>query len=132
MWRGRHVVLGVTGGSAAYKSVLVARELSFRTPEAQSVLEDYFDPMAHAFIDALAEIHPGTSRSRAAWAYQFALGALTHHISDNRVERLSRGANLANAPEAGGWLVQFICAGIAAVMHSGASAGQADPDNSPH
>ena len=28
MWRGRHVVLGVTGGIAAYKSVLVARELS--------------------------------------------------------------------------------------------------------
>ncbi|MES2305901.1 MAG: bifunctional phosphopantothenoylcysteine decarboxylase/phosphopantothenate--cysteine ligase CoaBC [Gemmatimonadota bacterium] len=30
MWRGRHVVLGVTGGIAAYKSVLVARELSAR------------------------------------------------------------------------------------------------------
>lgn len=28
MWRGRHVVLGVTGGIAAYKSVLVARELT--------------------------------------------------------------------------------------------------------
>lgn len=30
MWRGRHVVLGVSGGIAAYKSVLVARELSAR------------------------------------------------------------------------------------------------------
>lgn len=27
MWRGRHVVLGVSGGIAAYKSVLLAREL---------------------------------------------------------------------------------------------------------
>ena len=30
MWRGRRVVLGVTGGIAAYKSVLLARELSLR------------------------------------------------------------------------------------------------------
>ena len=67
-------------------------------------------------IDALAELFAGNSRARAAWAYQFALGALIHHISDNRVARLSRGQNLANAPEAAGWLVRFICAGIGAVM----------------
>jgi phosphopantothenoylcysteine decarboxylase / phosphopantothenate---cysteine ligase len=30
VWRGRRVVLGVTGGIAAYKSVLLARELSLR------------------------------------------------------------------------------------------------------
>ncbi len=30
MWRGRRVVLGVTGGVAAYKSVLLARDLSTR------------------------------------------------------------------------------------------------------
>ena len=99
-----------------YYALLVARELAFRTPEAQSVLEDYFDPLAHAFIDALAELFAGDSRARAAWAYQFALGALIHHISDDRVARLSRGQNLANAPEAAGWLVRFICAGIGAVM----------------
>jgi len=99
-----------------YHALLVARELAFRTPEAQSVLEDYFDPLAHAFIDALAELFAGNSRARAAWAYQFALGALIHHISDDRVARLSRGQNLANSPQAAGWLVRFICAGIGAVM----------------
>ena len=99
-----------------YYALLVARELAFRTPEAQSVLEDYFDPLAHAFIDALAELFAGDCRARAAWAYQFALGALIHHISDDRVARLSLGQNLANAPEAAGWLVRFISAGIAAVM----------------
>ena len=30
MWQGRHVVLGVTGGIAAYKSVLLARDLTTR------------------------------------------------------------------------------------------------------
>jgi hypothetical protein len=44
------------------------------------------------------------------------LGALIHHISDDRVARLSLGQNLANAPEAAGWLVRFISAGIGAVM----------------
>lgn len=38
MWRGRHVVLGVTGGIAAYKSVLVARELSARGAAVDVIL----------------------------------------------------------------------------------------------
>ena len=99
-----------------YYALLVARELAFRTPEAQSLLEDYFDPLAHAFIDALAQLFVGNDRARAAWAYQFALGALIHHISDDRVARLSLGQNQANAPDAGAWLVRFINAGIRAVM----------------
>ncbi|MEP6589640.1 MAG: bifunctional phosphopantothenoylcysteine decarboxylase/phosphopantothenate--cysteine ligase CoaBC [Gemmatimonadota bacterium] len=38
MWRGRHVVLGVTGGIAAYKSVLVARELTARGATVDVIL----------------------------------------------------------------------------------------------
>jgi len=38
MWRGRHVVLGVSGGIAAYKSVLVARELSARGAAVDVIL----------------------------------------------------------------------------------------------
>lgn len=38
MWRGRHVVLGVTGGIAAYKSVHLARELSRRGATVDVVL----------------------------------------------------------------------------------------------
>jgi len=97
-------------------ALLVARELSWRTPEAERVLSDFFDPMAHAFIDALHGACPGSTRSQAAWAYQFALGALIHHISDYRVQRLSRGRNAPNAPQAGALLVDFICAGIGAVL----------------
>jgi len=95
---------------------LVARELLYRTPETQQMLTDYFDPMAHAFIDALHAISPGSTRGAAAWAYQLALGALLHHISDDRVERLSHGENTACDPSAAPLLVNFICAGIGAVL----------------
>ena len=95
---------------------LVARELVYRTPQAERVLAELFDPLAHAFIDALHAIAPQAGRAHAAWAYQFALGALLHHISDHRVERLSRGANRAADPAAAALLVDFIRAGIAAVL----------------
>jgi AcrR family transcriptional regulator len=97
-------------------ALLVARELAYRTPEAERVLADFFDPMAHAFIDALHGACPGSTRPQAAWAYQFALGALIHHISDHRVMRLSLGGNAPNDPKAGALLVDFICAGIGAVL----------------
>lgn len=97
-------------------ALLVARELAYRTPEADRVLSELFDPMAHAFIDALHAACPGGTRAQAAWAYQFALGALIHHISDHRVQRLSRGRNAPNDPKAGVLLVDFICAGIGAVL----------------
>jgi AcrR family transcriptional regulator len=97
-------------------ALLVARELAYRTPEAERVLSDFFDPMAHAFIDALHQACPGSTRPQAAWAYQFALGALIHHISDHRVQRLSRGRGVPHDPKAGTLLVDFICAGIGAVL----------------
>lgn len=99
-----------------YYAQLVARELFYRTPEASQVLADHFDPMAHAFIDALHQSCPGSTRPRAAWAYQFAVGALLHHTSDDRVERLSHHQNRAADAEAGPLLVDFIRAGMAAVL----------------
>lgn len=99
-----------------YYAQLVARELFYRTPEAAQVLEDHFDPMAHAFIDALHAACPGSTRAAAAWAYQFAVGALLHHISDDRVERLSRRQNRTADAGAGPLLVDFISAGTAAVL----------------
>lgn len=99
-----------------YYAQLVARELFYRTPEAVQVLTDHFDPMAHAFIDALQRSCPGSARSAAAWGYQFAVGALLHHISDDRVERLSRRQNKPAEPAAAPLLVDFISAGMAAVL----------------
>ncbi len=99
-----------------YYALLVARELSNRTEEADQVLRDYFDPMAHAFIDALQQALPHAAREQVAWAYQFALGALVHHLSDSRVERLSNGINKASDPAAATMLANFIVGGLRATL----------------
>lgn len=120
-------VLALRGSAEGeFYAQLVARELVYRTPQVERVLAELFDPLAHAFIDALHAIAPQAGRAQAAWAYQFALGALLHHISDHRVERLSRGANRAADPAAAPLLVDFIRAGIAAVLPA-----QAPPEPSP-
>ena len=99
-----------------YYALLVARELYHAREETDRVLRAYFDPLAHAFIDAMQAALPHASRAEVAWCYQFALGALLHHMSDNRVERLSRGANRAADPAAAPLLVAFISGGIRAAL----------------
>lgn len=101
-----------------YYAMLVARELLYRTPEADRVLAEMFDPMAHAFIDALHAARPGRTRASAAWAYQFAMGALLHHLIDHRVQGLSHGQNTPNDTAAAPLLIDFITAGIEAVLPS--------------
>lgn len=93
---------------------LVARELSYASPEADRVLRKHFDPMAHAYIGALQSALPHLGISGAAWAYQFALGALLHHMSDERVQRLSLGANIPFDAASHPMLVRFIEGGIRA------------------
>ena len=48
----------------------------------------------------------------------FALGALMHHLSDRRVERLSHGQARANDPAACEWLLRFIEGGLRATLGS--------------
>jgi AcrR family transcriptional regulator len=97
-------------------ALLVARELAYASPEADRVLRQHFDPMAHRFIDALGVALPHATRAELAWAYQFALGALLHHLSDRRVERLSQGGARANDPAAATLLTRFIEGGIRAAL----------------
>ena len=99
-----------------YYAQLVGRELAHQTPETQRVLTEFFDPLAHRFIDALHSARPDHDRGLAAWAYQFALGALLHHIGDHRITTLSRGEYQPAAPMAGELLINFITAGINAVL----------------
>ncbi len=99
-------------------ALLMARELAYRSPETDRVLSDFFDPMAHVFIDSMHQACAGSTRAQAAWAYQFALGALIHHISDHCVHPLSRGKNPSNDPAAATLLVDFITAGIGAVLQT--------------
>lgn len=99
-----------------FYALLVARELSYASPEADRVLRRHFDPLAHAYIAALQSALPHTSIGDCAWAYQFALGALLHHMSDQRVARLSLGASTPNDVAAHPMLVRFIEGGIRAAL----------------
>jgi AcrR family transcriptional regulator len=99
-----------------YYALLVARELYHATEEADRVLRGYFDPLAEAYIDALHLALPHATRAQVAWAYPFALGALLHHLSDSRIERLSRGENRRSDPAAAPMLVNFIVGGLRAAL----------------
>lgn len=99
-----------------YYALLVARELYNTTEEADRVLRGYFDPLAEAYIDALHVALPHATRGQVAWGYQFALGALLHHLSDGRIERLSRGESVRSDPRAAPMLVAFIVGGLRAAL----------------
>lgn len=99
-----------------YYALLVARELYHATEEADRVLRAYFDPLAEAYIDALHIALPHATRSQAAWGYQFALGALLHHLNDSRIERLTRGENRRADPAVAPMLVNFIVGGLRAAL----------------
>jgi AcrR family transcriptional regulator len=92
---------------------LIARGINDQLEEDELVVRELFDPLAHAFIDALKQALPQTSRGTAAWCYQFALGALLLHVTDKRIERLSLGENhLGDEDSAAPVLVRFITEGI--------------------
>ena len=99
-----------------YYAQLVGRELAYNSEEADRVLRDFFDPMAHRFIDALHTVLPHATRADVAWGYQFALGALLHHLVDDRVARLSLDVNRPGDPAAGERLVRFIVGGLRAAL----------------
>ncbi len=95
---------------------LVGRELAYSSQEADRVLREFFDPMAHRFIDALHSALPHATRADVAWGYQFALGALLHHLVDDRIARLSLELNQPGDPAASERLVRFIVGGLRAAL----------------
>jgi AcrR family transcriptional regulator len=98
---------------------LVGRGVADGHPEAAEILAALYDPLAHAFIDALTEVLPGIDRGTAAWCYQFALGALMANATSARIERLSRGKNKAfDVATAGPLLIRFITQGIRGVYQA--------------
>jgi AcrR family transcriptional regulator len=100
---------------------LLARGMSEQLEEDRPIIEELFDPLATAFIDALTTAQPGVPRTTVAWCYQFALGALIHHVTDDRIRRLSPGGAAEQRRHAADLLVRFIAQGI-----TGASAASVD------
>ena len=103
-----------------YYALLMTRGLTLQSEEEDKIIREFFDPLAKAFIQAFHQIlaaeFPGVSRAQVAWGYQFALGALLHHISDSRVHRLSEGENHPSDPSAMPQLVAFITHGLRGAM----------------
>jgi AcrR family transcriptional regulator len=92
---------------------LLSRGMNDHLAEDEPMIRELFDPLAHAFIDAMHAAVPGATRSQMAWCYQFALGAVLHHVTDLRIERLSLGENRPGDGEtAGPLLVAFLTQGI--------------------
>lgn len=112
----RPVLVQRASAEGEHYAKLVGLELARQTPETQRVLTQFFDPLAHKFIDAIHSARPGHDRAKAAWAYQFALGTLLHHITDHRAPALSLGRNQVCDAAAAPLLIDFIAAGISAVM----------------
>ncbi len=99
-----------------YYAMMAVRDLAAPTPEADSAQREFFDPMAHRFIDALQLLYPARSRGDVAWCYQFLLGALLHFLSDVRVQRLSGGENTPADPAQAWRLLRFVACGCRALL----------------
>ncbi len=103
-----------------YFALLMTRGLAMQSEEELPIIREFYDPMAKAFIDAfhsvLTDEFPGATRPQVCWCYQFALGALLHHIADHRVETLSLGRNKPADPVALPMLIAFIASGMRGVM----------------
>ena len=106
-----------------YFARMAARDLAAPSPEADMAQREFFDPMAHAFIDGLQQVFPRRSRGEVAWCYQFMLGAVLHFLSDTRVQRLSRGENRPADPSRKDTLLAFVAAGFRGVL--GVAGGRA-------
>jgi AcrR family transcriptional regulator len=100
-----------------YFAMMAARDLAAPAPDRDQLQAQYFDPMAHAFIDALAATDPRATRGQIAWCYQFAVGAMFHFLlSGSRAESLSKGEISVGDPEAERLLMRFIVAGFRSVL----------------
>jgi AcrR family transcriptional regulator len=97
-------------------ALLLTRGANEPNQEADQILREFFDPLANAFIDALLDAFPGSTRAQMAWSYQFMLGALLYHIGDTRVQHLSGGINTPNDPAAAPLLGAFIAGGMRQAM----------------
>ncbi|MFZ6843993.1 TetR/AcrR family transcriptional regulator [Undibacterium sp. RuTC16W] len=101
-------------------SRIVMRGVVDRHEASDRITREFYDPMAREFIDALSGALPSAPKATVFWCYQFALGALLHHVVDTRMERLSEGLCPArNAEVATPHLLRFITAGILAAAQTG-------------
>ena len=103
-------------------ALFVSRGLTQQSVEEDRSIREYFDPLTTEFIDAIHQALNAegiaVDQPQAAWCYQFALGALLHYLSDQRVVRLSNGVNVAGDPAVMPQLIAFIVNGVRGAARS--------------
>ena len=103
-------------------ALFVTRGLTQQSAEEDRAIREFFDPITTEYIDAIrnALLHeiPEFTQAQAAWCYQFALGALLHYLSDQRIVRLSKDVNVAADPAVAQNLQAFIVNGIRGAAQS--------------
>ena len=106
-------------------ALFLTRGLTQQSIEEDRSIREYIDPITGEFIDA---IHHALSaeglaltQPQAAWCFQFALGAMLHYLSDQRIVRLSNGVNVAGDPAVMPQLIAFIVNGVRGAARSFAS-----------
>ena len=103
-------------------ALFIARGVTQQGAEEDSAIREHLDPVSSEFVDAihalLSESYPLFTYAHAAWGYQFALGALLHFLSDQRVARLSHGVSTAGDPALEPQLIAFIVHGLRGMAQS--------------
>ena len=103
-------------------ALFVTRGLTQQSSEEDRAIREFFDPITAEYIDAIRNslLHetPQITQAQAAWCYQFALGALLHYLSDQRIVRLSKDVNIAADPAVAQHLQAFIVNGIRGAARS--------------
>lgn len=103
-------------------ALFVTRGLTQQSVEEDRAIREFFDPITAEYIDAIREALlcelPTITQAQAAWCYQFALGALLHYLSDQRIVRLSKDVNVAADPAVARQLQAFIVSGIRGAARS--------------
>lgn len=97
-------------------ALFVTRGLTHQSIEEDRSIREYIDPITAEFIDAIHQALTADglaiTQAQAAWCFQFALGALLHYLSDQRIVRLSNGVNIAGDPAVMPQLIAFIVNGL--------------------
>lgn len=88
---------------------------------SKELMARYFDPIAHAFIQAFLQAVPGLTPEKAVWSYLFAIGSrMQAQATNGRAERLCRTLKI-DTPEPFKFLIPFVAAGIRALVAQTAS-----------
>lgn len=109
-------VVRLTGSASGDSfSLLVARTAWDPGPEATEIIGRFYDPLVHAFLEAMSVALPDCPADKLLWAYEYAVGALLMYVADKRIERLSNGRATAGDPARFDDFVRFVTAGLTAM-----------------